>query len=75
MLTDRNIGMADKAEEYLDSGKSVFFAVGAAHMVDSDGVVQLMKDRGYTVERISVNEAQGDPAPLLGNNGFSAMPF
>ena len=75
MLTDRNIGMADKAEEYLDSGKSVFFAVGAAHMVDSDGVVQLMKDRGYTVERISVNEAQSDPAPLLGNNGFSAMPF
>lgn len=52
MLTDRNIGMADKAEQYLAEGKNVFFVVGAAHMVGDDGIVQLLKDRGYTVKRV-----------------------
>ena len=52
MLTDRNKGMADKAEEYMNDGKKVFFMVGAAHMYGDDGIVQLLKDRGYTVERV-----------------------
>ena len=54
MLIDRNTGMAAKAEEYLQSGKSVFLAVGAGHMVSDKGLVQLMKDKGYTVERVAV---------------------
>lgn len=53
MLTDRNAGMADKAEEYMNDGKKVFFMVGAAHMYGNDGIVELLKDRGYTVERVS----------------------
>lgn len=53
MLTDRNKGMADKAEEYMNDGKKVFFMVGAAHMYGDDGIVQLLKDRGYTAERVS----------------------
>lgn len=53
MLIDRNTGMADKADAYLKSGKSVFFAVGAGHMVSDKGVVQLMKNKGYTVERVA----------------------
>lgn len=56
MLTDRNKGMADKAEEYMNNGKKVFFMVGAAHMYGDDGIVQLLKDRGYTVERVSKTE-------------------
>ena len=56
MLTDRNKGMADKAEEYMNDGKKVFFMVGAAHMYGDDGIVQLLKDRGYTVERVSKTE-------------------
>lgn len=53
MLTDRNKGMADKAEKYMNDGKKVFFMVGAAHMYGDDGIIQLLKDRGYTVERVS----------------------
>lgn len=56
MLIDRNTGMAAKAEEYLQSGKSVFLAVGAGHMVSDKGLVQLMKDKGYTVERVAVQQ-------------------
>lgn len=53
MLTDRNKGMADKAEEYMNDGKKVFFMVGAAHMYGDDGIVQLLTDRGYKVEKMS----------------------
>lgn len=49
MYDDRNINMADKAEEYLKSGKTTFFVVGAAHMVGENGILNLLRDRGYTV--------------------------
>lgn len=52
MITDRNKLMADKAEEYIESGKVVFFTVGAGHMGGETGVVQQMEDKGYTVKRI-----------------------
>ncbi len=51
LIYERNIGMADKAEEYLASGQKTFFAVGCAHMVGEGGVVDLLTQRGYTVER------------------------
>ena len=48
---DRNDGMLAKAQAYLTSGDTVFVAVGAAHMVGEHGLVQLLTDAGYTVER------------------------
>ena len=52
LVDDRNRTMAEKAEEYLLSGRTVFFAVGAAHMANETGIVQLLRDAGYTVEEI-----------------------
>ncbi len=52
MLDERNLGMADKAESYLKSGDTVFFAVGAAHMLGDGGLVKLLTDRGYEVTRM-----------------------
>ena len=52
MLTDRNIGMAKAAEGYLEGGKSVFFVVGAGHMVGEHGIPQLLRNDGYEVDRI-----------------------
>ena len=51
MLDDRNAGMAEKAKVYLEEGRTVFLAVGAAHMLGEAGLVQLLTDAGYTVER------------------------
>ncbi|GGF93958.1 hypothetical protein GCM10010912_43650 [Paenibacillus albidus] len=53
MLIDRNIGMADKIDGYLKSDKKeeFFIVVGAAHFLGKDGVVQLLKDKGYSVIR------------------------
>jgi uncharacterized protein YbaP (TraB family) len=49
MFDDRNLNMADKAEEYLKTGKTTFYIVGAGHMVGETGIIKLLRDRGYTV--------------------------
>jgi uncharacterized protein YbaP (TraB family) len=53
MVTQRNISMADFAEEALDSGKEVFICVGAAHVVGPGAMADLLTQRGYTVEVIA----------------------
>jgi len=53
MLTDRNEGMADFTEDALASGDEVFICVGAAHVVGKGALVELMTQRGYTVERVT----------------------
>ena len=52
MLTQRNLGMRDKAVQWLEAGDKVFFAVGAAHLVDEGGLVELLREAGYTVEQV-----------------------
>lgn len=50
LLDERNLGMRDRSLEYLASGDTVFFAVGAAHMANDVGLVKLLSDAGCTVE-------------------------
>lgn len=52
MEVDRNAAMVEVAEEYLSSGKTVFFAVGLAHLLGEGGLVQALRDAGYTVTLI-----------------------
>lgn len=52
LLTQRNLGMRDRAVEWLEAGDKVFFAVGAAHLVGEDGLVELLRAAGYTVEQL-----------------------
>ena len=51
LLSDRNITMTQKAEEYIAKNKSVLYIVGAAHMLGDDGIVKLLQNNGYTVIR------------------------
>ncbi len=53
MLDNRNIGMTNKIESYLlGKEKGTYFViVGAAHYVGDMGIVKLLVDRGYTVEK------------------------
>lgn len=53
MLTRRNLGMRDRALEWMQAGDKVFFAVGAAHLVGEDGLVELLRAAGCTVEQIN----------------------
>ncbi|MBP3435576.1 MAG: TraB/GumN family protein [Clostridia bacterium] len=50
MVTERNYKMTNFAEEALASGGDVFICVGAAHVVGEEGMADLLKERGYTVE-------------------------
>lgn len=50
MITDRNIGMTDFAEEQLISKEKVFICVGAAHVVGDGGMADQLAKRGYKVE-------------------------
>ena len=49
MLLDRNIGMTQKIEDYLQSGETYFVVVGLAHFLGDESVVKLLEDAGYTV--------------------------
>lgn len=50
-LVDRNIKMARRIHRFMRR-HSTFSAIGAAHLPGEKGVIQLLRDRGYTVEPI-----------------------
>lgn len=54
LVKNRNIGMVKKIEQYLNSdNEKVFFVIaGALHMVGPDGIVTLLEQQGYTVEKL-----------------------
>ncbi len=52
MNDDRNVGMVQKIESYLKSGKRYFVIAGAAHMIGKNGIVQTLKNKGYTVTQL-----------------------
>ena len=53
MSHDRNKGMLKVAIGYLESGETVFYAVGLAHLLDDvNGLVDTLREAGYTVELV-----------------------
>lgn len=46
---DRNVTMTQKIMAYLSSGKTHFVVVGAAHLIGPNGIVSLLRNKGYTV--------------------------
>lgn len=52
MIVDRNEGMLDVAISYLESGETVFYAVGLAHLLQENGLVDTLREAGYTVEQV-----------------------
>ena len=50
MLDDRNIGMKNKLEEYFNNNYTVFYMVGAAHLLGDNGIAKLLENDGYTVK-------------------------
>jgi len=53
MFTKRNANMASTAISYLESGETVFFAVGFAHLLGDDGILAALRNAGYTVNQVS----------------------
>ncbi len=53
MELDRNANMVEVAKGYLSGDQTVFFAVGLAHLLGEGGLVQALRDAGFTVTLIS----------------------
>lgn len=51
IIGQRNRRWIPKIEEYLKSGQTYFVVAGAGHMGGNDGVVALLRNRGYTIEQ------------------------
>lgn len=51
LITMRNHHMADRGEPILARG-NVFMAVGALHLVGDEGLVELLRKKGYTVTAV-----------------------
>lgn len=51
LITMRNHTMADRGEPILARG-NVFMAVGALHLIGDEGVVELLRKKGYTVTAV-----------------------
>ncbi|NTJ43275.1 polysaccharide biosynthesis protein GumN [Agrobacterium larrymoorei] len=51
IITDRNHVMADRATPHLETG-SVFMAVGALHLPGEEGVIELLRQKGFTLTAV-----------------------
>lgn len=52
IVVDRNIVIADKIDEYLKTNDSYFVVAGTAHFIGDDSVINLLKEKGYKVNRL-----------------------
>ncbi len=51
MVTDRNLAWMPPIEELLAGDSDTMVVVGSLHLVGEDGLVNLLRQRGYTVEQ------------------------
>ena len=52
MFYKRNRNMTSKIKEFLVTEKTYFVVVGAGHLVGKDGIVEILKTRGYHIEQL-----------------------
>lgn len=59
IMVRRNKVMANSIENIMQN-KSVFAAVGTAHLPGEDGVINLMREKGFTVTKVNATFTQDD---------------
>jgi len=52
LISERNRNWLPKIESHFQGGNKTLVVVGAAHLVGRDGVVELLKRKGYSVEQL-----------------------
>jgi uncharacterized protein YbaP (TraB family) len=58
VVDERNPGMADQVARWHADGHTLFVAVGALHLIGPHGVPALLRERGFTVERVELARAR-----------------
>ena len=59
-LKERNYNQADSMDFYIKTGKTLFAAVGAAHLPGKDGVIEIMRKKGYSVRPVKLKFSNTD---------------
>ncbi len=52
IIEKRNRRMVEKIESFIKSQKSCFIIVGAAHLVGDEGIINLLKQKGYSLVQL-----------------------
>jgi uncharacterized protein YbaP (TraB family) len=52
LITNRNLKMASKLDSLLKSNKSLFCAVGSGHLAGNDGIIRILRSKGYRLRPI-----------------------
>jgi len=55
MFTQRNQKMAAAVETYLKGRDKTFLVVGVGHMVGNEGIVELLRSKGFQVQRVDTS--------------------
>ena len=85
----RNVDMASKIADLLDSGGSWFVVVGAGHLVGDEGIIRLLSDRQFEIKQVSASGAasslpkrvealgapyQAEERTLFSSEGLNSIP-
>ncbi len=52
LIFERNKNIASKIEGFLKTKEHYFIVVGSAHLVGKDGIIEILKKKGYIVEQL-----------------------
>lgn len=52
LIYERNRKMVSKIEDFLKAKETYFVIVGAGHLVGSQGIVEILKEKGYLLEQL-----------------------
>jgi uncharacterized protein len=52
LIDDRNVKMVSKIEGFLKTGQTCFIVAGAGHLVGNKGIVNMLKEKGYSVQQL-----------------------
>jgi uncharacterized protein YbaP (TraB family) len=52
LVVERNKKMVSKIEEYLKEKETFFVVVGAGHLVGNQGIIELLKGKGFLLEQL-----------------------
>jgi uncharacterized protein YbaP (TraB family) len=56
MISDRNYTWLQKIEKYFEDDSTEFVIVGAAHLWGSDGLLNLLQEKGYEIKQLQVKK-------------------
>ena len=75
LITDRNNKMVHKLDSILKKKESFFCAIGAGHLAGSEGVINLLRTRGFRLRPMLWTRSENKTLTKKKFNSFRSYPF